>query len=146
MSFTIQQIADAAYPDRRANTLKVKAALAEGLFDNNDLRSIISYIAKCDEDENEARHCDNFILDYNKPMVLRWYLFVNRLPATDKNLCLVNNVNPKLWAKHEGKWVRVVMASRMGDVGITEKLDAEYGYSKRVEVNALTDFTDRRPR
>ena len=36
-----------------------------------------------------------------------------------------------------GQFVKVVMVSRFGDCGITDKLDAEYGYDVRVEPNEL---------
>ena len=91
-------------------------------------------------------HCDNYIGRSGEPNALRWFLLINRLPAADKYLCFDNGVtNPKLFAKHEGKWIRVVMASRMGDVGITPNLDAETGYDKRVDLRDLSDFTDERP-
>ncbi len=88
------------------------------------------------------RHCDEYINDFNAPMSLRWFLFVNRLPASDKHLCEKNGVKPRLFAKYKGNRVRVVMASRLGDVGITKNLDAENGYSLRVQIEELTDFTD----
>lgn len=95
----------------------------------------------------EPRHCDSYISSYWESNSLRWYLFFNRLSATDKGLCRANGVSdPKLWAKHGGAWVRVVMASRFGDVGITSNLDAENGYDDRVAVEDLTDFTDVRPK
>lgn len=95
----------------------------------------------------EPRHCDSYISSYSAPNCLRWFLFFNRLPATDKGLCRANGVDdPKLWAKYEGSWVRVVMSSRMGDVGITSNLDADHGYDNRVVVEDLTDFTDERPK
>lgn len=43
MKITYQEIADAAYPGERA-LLKVKAARAEGLFNNRDLKSVALYI------------------------------------------------------------------------------------------------------
>ncbi len=92
--------------------------------------------------EKNHKHCDDYIHDYQAPMCLRWFLFVRRLPAIDGMLCMQNGANPRLYALHNGKPVRVVMASRLGDVGITEKLDAENGYSARVAVEELTDFTD----
>lgn len=91
----------------------------------------------------EPRHCDEYIQDFDAPMALRWFLFVNRLPAIDKGLCQANGVRPKLFADHKGKRVRVVMASRMGDLGITERLDADAGYRERVYVDDLTNFGDR---
>jgi len=45
-------------------------------------------------------------------------------------------------ATHDGKRVRVVMASRFGDVGITSKLGREIGYEERVAVESLTDFAE----
>jgi hypothetical protein len=99
-----------------------------------------------EKEEDDERHCDYVIHDFKKPMALRWYLFINRLPAADKGLCFQNGVkDPVLYAKYKGEWVRVVMASRFGDVGITDALDAEYGYDKRVAVDDLEAFTDKRP-
>jgi hypothetical protein len=45
-----------------------------------------------------------------------------------------------------GARVRVVMASRLGDVGITPKLDTEHGYAARVMLDDLTDFSDQQER
>ena len=75
-------------------------------------------------------------------MCLRWFLYVNRVPAIDKYLMLERVANPKLFSDYKGKRVRVVMASRFGDVDITEKLDTENGYSERVAVSDLTNFKD----
>lgn len=94
----------------------------------------------------DDRHCDNYINDPDAPMALRWFLFINRLPAIDKMLCRANGVKPALFARHEGEWCRVVMASRMGDVGITGDLDADRGYQVRLFVGKLEDFTDQDPR
>lgn len=44
-----------------------------------------------------------------------------------------------------GQDVRVVMASRFGDVGITNDLNAAHGYILRLPVSALTDFSEKRP-
>lgn len=41
-----------------------------------------------------------------------------------------------------GDRVRVVMASRFGDVGITRKLKENAGYLARVPVEWLTDFSE----
>ncbi len=43
----------------------------------------------------------------------------------------------------KGKRIRAVMASRFGDVGITEDLTAERGYSSRVAVEELSNFSDK---
>lgn len=39
-----------------------------------------------------------------------------------------------------GSRVKIVMVSRLGDVGITENLDADVGYGARVELDALYNF------
>lgn len=39
-----------------------------------------------------------------------------------------------------GTRVKIVMVSRFGDIGITEKLDAEHGYAARVHLDDLCDF------
>jgi hypothetical protein len=49
---------------------------------------------------------------------------------------------PILYAKYNDKQVRITMASRLGDVGVTEDLTRERGYDKRVCVDDLSDFTD----
>jgi hypothetical protein len=66
-----------------------------------------------------------------------------RLPAVDG--CLITAVNgmPKCYATHQGKRVRLVMASRFGDVGITTNLKAERGYEARVGLHDLSDFSDK---
>ena len=43
-----------------------------------------------------------------------------------------------------GTTVRIVMVSRFGDVGITEKLDRETGYGKRVELDKLANLRKER--
>ena len=44
-----------------------------------------------------------------------------------------------------GDLVKIVMVSRFGDVGITEKLDAEYGYGARLSIEDLYDFMTEPP-
>lgn len=110
-------------------------------------------------------HCDDLIDDPTQPQCLRTYLEYNRRPAIDKNLSEADE--PRLFADliqertgrtYLGYWnalepamrkftipagtrVRVVMASRFGDVGITTDLDAARGYSTRVSVSELTNFS-----
>lgn len=87
-----------------------------------------------------GKHCDAYIQDFAAPRCLRFFLLVQRMPALDAMLCRSVGVVPKLFATYEGTRVRVVMASRIGDVGITTHLDAEDGYQKRVMVGDLTNF------
>jgi len=91
----------------------------------------------------EYPHCDTYIDDDEAPEALRRYLSIKRLPAQDKFLAYAQSGVPKLFARWEGKAVRVVMASRFGDVGISYNLQSERGYFARVMVAELTDFTDR---
>ena len=47
---------------------------------------------------------------------------------------------PKLFATYDGVRYRVTMASRHGDVGLSLDHDRDYGYIKRVPVDALTEL------
>ena len=94
------------------------------------------------------RHCDDYIDDVSQPECLRSYLDFNRLRADLKyeRLKQPGFKEPKLFATHKetGKRVRVVMASRFGDVGITDKLNRDHGYNLgRVPVEHLIDFSDK---
>lgn len=93
--------------------------------------------------EDKQEHCDEVVDDYQAPDALRWFIFINRLPAVLKVLAKNMGTEPVLFAKYKGKLVRVVMASRFGDVGITSDLSAERGYEERVMLSQLTDFTDK---
>ncbi len=86
------------------------------------------------------RHCDDWIDDPNAPECLRKFLERARQPAHGM---LDKSEFPKLFANYKGQRVRVVMASRFGDVGISTNLVAEHGYSDRVKVGSLTDFSDK---
>jgi len=86
----------------------------------------------------DPKHCDDYIDDLTQPECLRKFLDHARSPAHGS---LRDEPRPKLFATFKGKRVRVVMASRFGDVGITSKLGAEHGYDRRVGVEELTDFS-----
>ncbi len=88
---------------------------------------------------HEPKHCDEYIDDPNAPAALRKFLDRARAPAHGM---LCDAPFPKLFADYNGNRVRVVMASRFGDVGITLKLDIDHGYTKRVPVEALSNFGD----
>lgn len=89
------------------------------------------------------KHCDDWIDDYSAPTVLRFYLIIKRLPAVDQMICRQHGVDPKLFADYKGKRVRVTMASRFGDVGISYVLDADVGYAARVAIEDLSNFSDK---
>ena len=91
----------------------------------------------------EFRHCDDYIDDHSQPECLRTFLEYARSPGHG---VLNAGEKPVLFATHEGERVRVNMASRFGDVGITTVLHAEYGYEKRVSVDCLSEFSTRRKR
>ncbi len=88
---------------------------------------------------DEIRHCDDYIDDKTQPAALRAFLSRAREPAH-------GHMNPApfptLFADFGGTRYRVVMASRMGDVGITSKLDRDHGYEMRVAVQQLTNFSE----
>jgi hypothetical protein len=106
--------------------------------------------------ERATRHCDDYIEDATQPECLRRFLDYHRLPAAAKYPTDDEDFNrrmeahmgcpmwrdpvPVLFADHAGRRVRVVMASRFGDVGITRDLAANHGYSKRVPVESLSRF------
>ena len=115
---------------------------------------------------SEPVHCDDLIDDPAQPTCLRNYLEYNRRPAIDKTLreadepALFANLKADvLGEEYRGTWsgkgpdmrpvpmkagqrVRVVMASRFGDVGITPNLKATRGYVTRVFVANLENFGD----
>jgi len=90
-----------------------------------------------------TKHCDDYIDDESQPQCLRRFLRYNRWPAFWQYRAHKLGVKePVLFAQYGKKRVRVVMASRLGDVGITEDLSAAKGYSLRVPVCALSRFSD----
>jgi hypothetical protein len=95
------------------------------------------------------KHVDEFIDDESQPECLRKFLDRARSPAHGH---LSKEPYPKLFATYQGEgWrgvekgdrVRVVMASRLGDVGVTKNLEAESGYQLRTSVDNLSEFSDR---
>ena len=92
--------------------------------------------------ENEPRHCDDYIEDVTQPAALRAFLEHARSPAHGN---MRPGPKPKLFARYDGRPVRVVMASRLGDVGFTYDLTREHGYERRAHLDLLTDFTSEAP-
>lgn len=110
-------------------------------------------------------HCDDLIDDPAQPDCVRKFLAYKRAPAIEQTLS--DAELPKLFAtlkkdvkgqSYLGFWrgtepamvdvpmtsgqrVRVVMASRFGDVGITPKLEDVRGYAARLFLDDLTDFS-----
>jgi hypothetical protein len=106
----------------------------------------------------QPRHCDDYIDDPSEPECLRRFLDYNRLAPSLKyptgdaafeaevearlGRPMWRDPVPKLFADHDGRRVRVTMASRFGDVGITSHLDTEHGYDVRVAVGDLSNFAE----
>jgi hypothetical protein len=89
-----------------------------------------------------SKHCDDYVDDETQPLCLRRFLRYKRWPAIYQIKARAMKIKiPTLFANYQGKRIRVVMASRFGDVGITEDLEADHGYSIRVMVEELTDFS-----
>lgn len=89
--------------------------------------------------DNTSRHCDDYIDDLAAPEALRKFLVFARAPAHGQ---LLPAPHPRLFANHAGTRVRVTMASRLGDVGITTDFAAEMGYQQRVPVSQLSNFAE----
>lgn len=99
------------------------------------------------------KHCDDYIRDKTQPKCLRKFLLYHRIPAAWKIMrwrwgepvCYATFVEPKGpgGKKPKRRRVRLVMASRLGDVGITADLSAERGYTWRVAVEDLSEFSDK---
>jgi hypothetical protein len=85
----------------------------------------------------EPKHCDDYIDDLDQPEALRTFLARARAPAHGH---LSSDPFPTLFADYEGTTVRVVMASRLGDVGFTYDLTKDHGYERRVFLEALANF------
>jgi len=85
------------------------------------------------------RHCDDIADDPATLDCVRAFVNHARAPAHG---ALLETPCPKLFASHNGKRVQVVMASRLGDVGITQNMRTGASYSQRVMLDELTDFSD----
>ena len=93
----------------------------------------------------QHRGVDDYILDFTMPQALQAFILVNRLPAMEKNILTEVYGYPELYCCKVDDPLRarrVVMASRMGDLGITLDLLAKNGYESRVLVHELQDFTN----
>jgi len=89
--------------------------------------------------ELAVKHCDEYTDDEQAPAPLRKFLERARSPAHG---ALDPSTYPVLFADYKGVRVRVLMASRLGDVGITADLKNDYGYDARVWVADLSNFSE----
>ena len=96
------------------------------------------------DESEEFIHCDELIDDEKQPLCLRRFLRYKRWPAIYQCRAYRLGVKePQLFADYGLRRVKVVMASRFGDVGITGDLTAEYGYNVRVAVESLKNFSEK---
>jgi hypothetical protein len=96
-----------------------------------------------DDAAKASTHCDDYAQGSSGHPAARWFIFVHRLPYTLRALCASRFPTPTLYATLDGRRVRVVMASRLGDLGVTSRLDDESSYERRVFVNSLEDFSEK---
>jgi len=107
-------------------------------------------------------HCDDFLANAGLMACVRAFLEVARAPAIQKTgpypplfatlssdtpVCDFLGHGPRepIMRKRllpKGTRVRIVMASRFGDVGITDRLEAEHGYGARLYLPELHDFSE----
>jgi len=102
--------------------------------------------------EVEGRRNRDVLHDYDLPAMVRGFIAINQGPATETMAIRAAGMMPRLY----GTWtppedseyaangpirVRVVMVSRLGDIGISS-VDKEYGYFTRCSIYDLTDFSD----
>lgn len=66
-----------------------------------------------------------------------------RKPATMQHFAGHSPSGPKFFTidMNAGDMVKIVMVSRLGDVGITDDLKADNGYGRRVMLEDLYDFS-----
>lgn len=89
----------------------------------------------------EARpHCDDAIDAPETPEPLRAWLAWARGPGHGA----LAPEPPPVFATLDGRRVRLMMASRFGDVGVNFNLDARSGYSRRVLLDQLTEVSTER--
>lgn len=82
---------------------------------------------------------EHAIYDYQLPAFVRGFLAAHSMSASYSMAMEEAGFMPKLYARWNGIPVRVVMVSRMGDVGIS-KLDEQHGYFERLSIYELTDY------
>lgn len=83
-------------------------------------------------------HCDDLYDGDTLPQCVQHFLAIKRAPASEQ----IGKENLPLFADYQGTRVRVTMASRFGDVGINTDLKAIFGYTERVYLPQLTNFSN----
>lgn len=105
---------------------------------------------KREEDRlNKPLHIDDFLdrvqLPGDEGLAYAHFMFTHwRKPAWMKMLHDQFLHQHKLFVDYEGKTWRVIGASRLGDIWLTEDFSREHGYDRRVDL-VLAKFTNWRP-
>lgn len=117
-----------------SGAFKVLAATAGGPY------PILSVDAqKKLEAELYSRSNERALHDYKLPVMVRGFIAAHDQPATYKMALREAGYLPKLYGRYQGEPVRVVMVSRLGDIGISRE-DKEHGYFTRCSIYDLTDY------
>jgi hypothetical protein len=88
------------------------------------------------------RHCDDWLDNPEgvDPLLLAWLTY-RRSPASVKYPMHGEPLpEPLLFATYDHRPVRMTLASRLGDIGISRKLWASDSYELRVPLAELSDF------
>ena len=92
-------------------------------------------------------HCDDYIDDETQPEALRKWLDYKRATAVfqyehpEQETTLYASTTAAVINLPVGTRVRLTMASRMGDVGISRDLTKQNGYEVRVTLDTLENFS-----
>jgi hypothetical protein len=86
-------------------------------------------------------HVDEFIYDNSTDKYASWCLLLFRLQAINHFKFSEFLKEYPLYCTFENKRYRVTGASRLGDIWLNEDSNQSIGYSKRVDVNACSDFS-----
>lgn len=94
--------------------------------------------------EVPPKHCDLYIDDPSQPEILRKFLGWHRMAAWQRFEALRKKEPiPEMFADYKHERVRVVMASRLGDVGIIRDYHREKFCNARVYVADLSNFSEK---
>lgn len=125
-----------------SDVAEVRASLGEDVSDADALVAVMAPGFKVVPREKEHTRV---LYDHDIPAFVRGFIAMNQGAATETMAITEAGYMPRLYATYtpddgtEPFRVRVVMVSRLGDVGISRK-DEDGGYFKRLSIYDLTDF------
>lgn len=85
-------------------------------------------------------HVDDFVIAHDSDDYAAWVLMHFRLPATMQVKFRKFMENHKLFCHCMGTRYRVIGASRMGDIWLTEDFNKTNGYDERADITHCTNF------